>query len=931
MLNEQQKQAVEHDSGPLLIIAGAGTGKTRVITSRILHLIESVSAKPNEILALTFTEKAANEMIERVDEGMPLSYDQLHISTFHSFADHVLRESGMEIGIDPGYKILPDTEQWFFFKKHLFEFELDYYRPLGNPNKFIYSLIKHFSRLKDEMIEPEKYLKYAESIDGEEGVKMLEVARAYSKYQELMIKNNFLDFADLNFYVNKLFERRESCLKKYQNLFKYIMVDEFQDTNYAQFQLILKLSDGHKNIAVVGDDDQSIYKWRGASLSNILQFERHFPECKKVVLSENYRSSKNILDSSYALIQNNNPDRLEVRIGVNKKLNCNISENEKVEVHHFADFLQESSFVAEKIKELSGNPDFEYSNCAILVRANQLTHPFIDELKYLNIPYQVRNPKGLFALDEIKDLLAVVRVLANPNDDVALLRLLKMDIFDISMQVILELLNGSKNSHLFKQIDADEQTLAGMEGGQVRLKRLLIDLIEFSKNHSVGITINEFIQKSQLLNYLIEKEKFEELDNINEFAKQVAKFEKENENRSVRDFVEYLNLLEEANAVFAHESFSDRNSVQILTVHGSKGLEFDNVFIVNTVRERFPGRPRGEAFELPEELTKEIYPEGNFHLQEERRLFYVAMTRARKKLFISYSDQYEGNKKWKRSPFADEVLQSESSVLMEHGESEDALKRLKTFRKPDKSIFDLPPFTDKRLSYSKLNTFQTCPLQFNYRYLMNVPVGQSHAANFGSSIHGALNEFYRLLKSGKSVTKELLSSLYEKNWVGYGYESAEHERTRKEQGHKMLEDFFDANCDPWVVPAYLEQPFNVKIGDYVINGRIDRIDRLADGTFEVVDYKTGSARDTLNLKKDMQLSVYALACREILKIPVSKLTLYFIEDNQRLSTSGRSDIEIENFKVEVLEFIEKMKSSEFAATPGFHCQYCDFRLICPAV
>src|SRR3989338_8381549 len=190
MLNAQQKQAVEHSAGPLLIIAGAGTGKTRVITSRILYLVDSGLAAPGEILALTFTEKAANEMIDRVDEGISQSYDQFHISTFHAFADQVLRESGMEIGIDPGYKILSDTEQWFFFKKNLFEFELDYYRPLGNPNKFIYSLVKHFGRLKDEMIDPEKYLNYAEGLEGEEKVKMLEVTKAYSKYQELMIKNN---------------------------------------------------------------------------------------------------------------------------------------------------------------------------------------------------------------------------------------------------------------------------------------------------------------------------------------------------------------------------------------------------------------------------------------------------------------------------------------------------------------------------------------------------------------------------------------------------------------------------------------------------------------------------------------------------------------------------------------------------------------------
>ncbi len=927
-LNVEQDTAVKYGEGPLLIIAGAGSGKTRVITSRILHLIQEKELKSNEILALTFTEKAANEMLGRIDLKMPLGYEEMAIKTFHAFSDQILRESGLEIGIDPGYKILSQVEQWFFFKKNIFNFELDYYRPLGNPNRFIYALLNHFSKLKDEMVEANDYINFASKIEGEEGEKMRELANAYKKYQEILLENNYLDFGDLSFYANKLLEKRKSCLEKYQKKYKYILVDEFQDTNFAQFQLVLKLAKKHKNISVVGDDDQSIYKWRGASLSNILQFEKHFPNSKKIVLSKNYRSNKSILDASYQLIQNNNPDRLELKEGINKKLECQIEENHDVEVHNFPNFIEEAKFVANQIKEIAKKESKEFSDFAILIRANSHAHAFIEELKALGIPYQVKNPKGLFNLEEIKDLISLTKVLANPKDDINMLRLLKMEVFDIPMASILDLLNKSGDSlyHKLKNEDST-RTIPGLEGGKEKLKILLDDLIEFSKKNPVGLVISRFLDKSGHLRELIDQDKLEEIENINEFAKQVSKFERENETNTILDFVQYLNLLEEANAVFAVDSFTDRNSVQILTAHGSKGLEFDNVFIVNAVKQRFPSSRRSDPFSVPEELTNEIYPEGDFHIQEERRLFYVAMTRARKKLFITYSAQYEGSKKWKMSPFIEEI--SEYVKNFSHEESEDAISQLKQFREAKEAIFDLPRFNKKRLSYSQFSTFQTCALKYNYRYLMNIPAPYSHAANFGSSVHNTLNEFYKYLKRGESVSLELLEKLYEKNWMPYGYDSIEHEETRKKKGFELLKEFYDKNSKPWIVPAYLEKPFNIKIAEHLINGRIDRIDKLPDGSYEVIDYKTGRFREDMKLDKDLQLSIYALACRDILKLPVSKLSLYYLENNKKISTS-RTEADLANLDKEILDLIQQMQSSQFNPNPGFHCGFCDFKPICPA-
>src|SRR3990172_6601992 len=308
-LNKEQLEAIKHQKGPLLIIAGAGTGKTTVITERIKHLILSGAAKPSEVLALTFTEKAAREMETRVDVAMPYGFTQMWIMTFHSFCDRILRLEALNIGYNPRYKLLKQAESIQLVRKNLFDFKLDYFRPLGNPNKFIEAMLNHFSRLQDEDITPYEYAKWASSQNSKaktsdekiEVKKYSELASAYKTYDELKVKEGYMDFGDLIVKTLKLFKERKNILADYQKLFKYILVDEFQDTNFAQNELALLLAGRNKNVAVCGDDDQSIYRFRGAAVSNILQFKRHFPRTKIVTLSKNYRSSQEILDRTYKL------------------------------------------------------------------------------------------------------------------------------------------------------------------------------------------------------------------------------------------------------------------------------------------------------------------------------------------------------------------------------------------------------------------------------------------------------------------------------------------------------------------------------------------------------------------------------------------------------------------------------------------------------
>ena len=455
-LNEEQKEAVNFGEGPLLIIAGAGTGKTTVVTERIKHLITSGKANPQEILALTFTEKASREMEERVDVALPYGTTQMWISTFHAFCDRILRNEAINIGLDPAFKLMTEAETILFFRKNLFKFELKYFRPLGNPTKFISGMLQHFSRLKDEDVNPTQYLAWVNSKseirnpkqiqnskskilneNKEEIEKYKELANAYRTYEELKVKEGVADYSDLIANTLKLFRTRKNVLKRYQDQFKYVLIDEFQDTNFAQNELAILLAGERKNITAVADDDQAIYRWRGAAISNVMMFRKRFPKVKIIVLTKNYRSTKEILDRSYDLIQNNNPDRLEVAEKIEKKLESVRRINgEKIEVIYADRVENEGDHVAKEIQRIhslthpSSNITYEWKDFAILVRANNHAEPFVRALSRAGIPYQFLGPGQLFRQPEIKDLIAYLKILYNFEDNVAMYRVLSMDWLD---------------------------------------------------------------------------------------------------------------------------------------------------------------------------------------------------------------------------------------------------------------------------------------------------------------------------------------------------------------------------------------------------------------------------------------------------------------------------------------------------------------------
>ncbi len=964
-LNQQQKRAVEHEKGPLLIIAGAGTGKTTVITERIKWLIVNEVAKANEIVALTFTEKAAYEMEERVDMVMPYGYTQLWIATFHSFCDQILRDECLSIGLDPGYRLITEAESIKLVRDNLFKFELDYFRPLGNPNKFVSSLIQHFSRLKDEDISPADYWQYAykNNLEKEEQKKYLELAHAYRVYEELKVKEGVMDFGDLISNTLKLFRQRKNILEDYQKKFKYILVDEFQDTNIAQYELIKLLAPASKkpNLTVVGDDNQSIYKFRGAAVSNILSFQKDYPYAKTIVLNFNYRSTQTILDSAYRLIKFNDPDTLEAKLGISKKLismrkvkglPIQFIWQEKVE--------DEADEVALVISQLKQKEKYNWSDFAILVRANNHAEPFTRALQRRGIPYQFLGPGMLYRQEEIKELIAYLKVLKDPTDSASLYKVLSMEIFGFSGRDLASLLIFSEkyNLSLFEAIEKlisfwfEKKSLGPYRNqlpfltklAQEKLNsflKMLYRHLNLVRKETAGQLLYYFLEDSGLLKKMIsfstEKEE-KKAQNIAKFFERLKNYENEHEDASVWAVVDFLDLAFELgeSPQAASIDWTDNNAVNILTVHSSKGLEFRNVFLVNLVSQRFPTLERKEKIPIPQALIKEVLPQGDYHLEEERRLFYVGLTRAQDHLFLTAAKYYGEGKRLKQiSPFVVETLGQAKVEEIIKKEKEEKQLTLFNWTKSAETVLPLKRQPVTYLSYSQIQTFKTCPLHYKLKYILKIPTPPSAALSFGTTVHNTFRDFYQWVISGHSADLATFWQFYEKNWLAEGFVSKKHEQLTFEKGKKYIKEYFERYFSLKNLPLALEVPFKFPIKlPLLFGGKIDRVDRLPDGRIEIIDYKTGEKIPSQKeVDQNLQLTLYALAAVEVKdqlfwkKPEEVVLSLYYFEEQKKISTTRNAE-QLQKAKEEVLKVAKEIEVSDFSCSGTEKCRNCEYKLYC---
>lgn len=965
-LNKEQKEAVLHNKGPLLIVAGAGTGKTTVITQRIVYLIEKGEAKPEEILGVTFTEKAAGEMEERVDKLLPYGYVDLWISTFHSFCERVLRDYALDIGLPADFKILDATQAWLLIRQNLEKFSLNYYKPLGNPIKFVQALISHFSHCKDQGIYPEDYLEYAEKLksslndlpEDQETERIKEVANAYHVYQRLLLENSSLDFGDLINYCLKLFKKRPLILKKYREKFKYILVDEFQDTNFAQYELIKILAEPRNNLTVCADDDQAIYRWRGASFSNIVQFKKDFPEAKQISLVKNYRSTQNILDLAYKFIKANDPDRLEYINKISKKL---IAENGgEGLIEHINEKTLEGEVRAtiKKILEiLKKDKEADYNDFAILVRANDAANTFTKALERAGLPYQFLASRGLYSKPVIMDVISYFKLLDNYHESPAVFRILSLPFLEIPYEEIMKLTQYAhrKARSLYEAIE-ELPLVPGLSGKAQEKITFVLSLIRKHSASAREKTVSEilvaFLQDSGYLKYLAGKESKEQLDLLNQFYKKIKGFEETAYEPGLKSFMAEMNLEiesgEEGKLEFDPEQGPDM--IKVMTIHGAKGLEFKYVFLVNMVDKRFPTMERKDLIELPDALIKDIKPAGDIHLQEERRICYVAMTRAKHGLYLTSAQDYGGARKKKLSRFLTEMGFEEKS---EKAKKENGLLSDQKKSPVEKSFKPAPGYMPEHFSFSQLAAFGKCPLQYKFNFILKIPIKGKAVFSFGKTMHNTLymflkyanednakkqdnlfgfNKASKINKKGNVPGLDSLLEMYEKNWIGEWYENKKQKEDYYKNGKRILKNIYEefSKNPPKILKIEgtlaLELPFNLKIGEHTLHGVIDRIDET-EGGIAIIDYKTGNSKEKLASDDKDQLLIYQIAAEEVMGINPKKLIYHYLDDGKKAVFLG-TEKEKERQKEKIIRAIEEIKNSDFEATPGWQCGFCDFKDIC---
>jgi len=1014
-LNSEQKKAVEYNKGPLLVVAGPGSGKTRVIIERIQHMVNS-GIKPKEILCLTFTKKATEEMSQRLENQ---DIFDVEISTFHSFAKSVLEDNLLESGVNISSGIITRSAQLAWGLKNIDSFGFEHVIIGNNAEDLIRSIIDGIRTFKDELLSPKDLKKYLDSKSsqelGEEEQdlinRLIDLHKVYVMYQEFWGAKSVIDFNDIVVETINLLKSKPLIQQQIQKKYKHILVDEFQDNNYAQLEIV-KLISNNGNVTAVGDDDQSIFRFQGAYMKNFSDFEEYFTNTKIINLDQNYRSTQNIVNLASSLVSN-----IEER--KEKNLYSKNIEGEKIRVCECSNEGAEVEYVVKAIKGLLENPitredgtegTISYGDIVILARSRKSGVKFVKSLKAHGLPADFVGSDNLFATPIVKDVMAYLNIVNNPtNAGREIARLLKNH--GITEYNIAEI-----NHYAEKISDSDNpgvdyvlKSLQEILNQDITQKKEILEFVdildrlsELSKYRPSDIIYKIIMSISGLYKKSIIDSSIENrIDQI--LLKEIYNYSLEYEtlypDESLSDFISYLKYLFRFDLELPDE-FETEDSIEVTTIHQSKGKEFQIVFIVDVAKDKLPLRARTKKFYVPKDLAKGLVrtaDEKTLHILDEKRLLYVAMTRAKTHLYITYAQNYENRKKTAPpSPFLEEIkfrenslihfekYESSADVQLAHGEHLELLKeihqevavnaihqmnlktaiqriidlaKIKHFEQfsnlddfdpaiileiePGESHIDaqlykksIPLITKEnfRLSPSKIQTYEECPLKFKFQHVLRVPTPSKTYFGMGTAIHAVAENLTKMQKTGTKPTEKVALEILEKQWDTSSYRNQRtKENQDKDKSKEMIKTYLQWSEQNPNTPVDVEPKFKIILNDVTISGKIDRVEMTPDGEYEVIDFKTGYAYKTKNtIKDDVQMNIYALGTEKLYgKLP-KKTSLFYIKFD-KMVTHFIEEGKLEEFKKELSNTIDAIFDEKFDADPEYRkCSRCDYANICDA-
>ena len=952
--NPRQREAIEHVTGPLLVLAGAGTGKTTVLVERIARLIEAGHARADEILAITFTENAARELQERVERRLNRKAP-IGTGNFHSYCLGILRRCKRDFSL-----LLPE-DVYVFLRQNIADLGLERFIKPSDVGQFLHDLKDFFDRCNEELISPERFSEYVSTLRpgalvprncrskeldrlGEEEIiaRWQEIARVYTNSLRLLEEQNLGTFGMMISRAIGLLQEDAALLAEERALARFILIDEFQDCNSSNIRLAELLGGTEQNIFAVGDPDQAIYRFRGASSAAFEDFQHRFPATRAVILDENQRSRGNILRVAYSAIRHNPPVRpISAHIRFERKaLESGRDRREQeqgrlifddpVGVVMSSSDPHEAVDIAEEIARLQqSKPAKERLTLAVLYRTHLHREKVIEELARREIPYIVRGI-GVLETPVARDYMAVIRATMNDNDADSVFRVCALPQFEISPDEFRAKLAVAGRDKTFKSV------LQAFPSG----KRVLTALRE----------AREFIKTQKLsaagaFEYLALEFKFPKGDPA---VKALLRFVNEWEQKAfVRDrtltaFLEYMDLFQEGGGVIPlhseaemlEEEEKNPDAVRLMTVHAAKGLEFNHVWLLRVISPGFPTTYKEPLFEFPPALRGSIVigDSKEVNEQEERRLFYVAITRARDRLAIH--SRFGRGKDRTPPGFLRPLLQDRGIAgAVSNRESrrpETTFPPARVERSPVSEWMLLPPAFPREelaLSANSVESYSTCPLKFKLQRDWKIPGEAAVNMQYGSAIHTVLKQYYDPAPHAAVLSIEDAVAAFRTEFNKFVIDDPVQRELYEKQGEEQLRTMLSARSRGSFEVIAAETRFEFTIDRQKVVGRMDRLDRINGNVVRVVDYKTGAPKDRRFADESLQLSIYAMGARQMGFVP-QELVLLNLQGNEEV-VSDRTTADLEKAKYQIVQVAEGIAKGRFDPTPGRHCRWCDYSRLCP--